>query len=323
MGERKVLNRYIPADFDPSIIPKAKRDRNKLAEVRMMLPFSLRCNTCGEYMYRGKKFNSKKEMLLDEDYMGIRKFRFYIKCSVCSAEITFKTDPKNADYECEIGASRNYELWRESQEVTEEDNKLREEEEQDAMKALENKTIGNKMEMDVLDALDEMKAINQRHRHVDTNLVLQKIANKASSSSQENHLLQQEQANSLTVEDEELIKSIKFGAKRSLEQVESSAVPTELSANATTSSSSSSTSDNLITQLQKQVTKTSTNIVPVIIKKKRKVDEVSNNKAVSEDSAPLKKEEAPPVPPQVPVQVPEASTGITGLFMDYGDDSDE
>ena len=88
MGERKVINNYVPPDFDPSIIPKTKREKNRLTEVRTMLPFSMRCNTCGEYMYLGKKFNSKKEMVQDEDYMGIRIFRFHIKCSVCSAAIT-------------------------------------------------------------------------------------------------------------------------------------------------------------------------------------------------------------------------------------------
>ncbi len=126
MGERKVLNNYIPPDFDPSIIPKFKRDRDRLIEVRMMLPFSLRCNTCGEYMYRGKKFNSKKEDIKGETYMGIKIIRFYIKCSVCSAEITFKTDPKNSDYECESGASRNFELWRDNEAQVEEDQKERE-----------------------------------------------------------------------------------------------------------------------------------------------------------------------------------------------------
>ena len=75
MGERKVLNKYIPPDFDPSIIPKLKRDYTKLVEVRMMLPFSLRCSTCNEYMYKGKKFNSKKENVVGDDYMGIRKYR--------------------------------------------------------------------------------------------------------------------------------------------------------------------------------------------------------------------------------------------------------
>ena len=78
----------------------------------------MRCDTCGEYMYRGKKFNSRKEDMPGEDYMGIRKFRFYIKCSVCSAEITFCTDPKNSDYECESGALRNFEMWRENDKKT-------------------------------------------------------------------------------------------------------------------------------------------------------------------------------------------------------------
>ena len=56
MGERKVLNRYIPPDFDPSIIPKSysKRDKSGVIEVRTMLPFSVRCKMCGEYMYKGR-----------------------------------------------------------------------------------------------------------------------------------------------------------------------------------------------------------------------------------------------------------------------------
>ena len=104
MGERKVLNRYFPPDFDPLLVPKQKYDPYKQVEVRMMIPFSLQCIKCGEYMYRGKKFNSRKEDVIGDDYLGIKKYRFYIKCCVCNNEIAFKTDPKNQDYVCESGS---------------------------------------------------------------------------------------------------------------------------------------------------------------------------------------------------------------------------
>jgi hypothetical protein len=220
MGERKVLNRYFPPDFDPLLVPRRKWDPYKQVEVRMMIPFSLQCVKCGEYMYRGarrrpttrlrllpregrvsvrgaerqrpiprelrrvrgaggsaravvagtssrlvsgggrrrlratllrrnsperaaesvsesiraselpprlkredprvahpkktlgKKFNSRKEDVVGDTYLGIRKYRFYIKCCVCSNEIAFKTDPQNQDYVCESGATRNFESWR-------------------------------------------------------------------------------------------------------------------------------------------------------------------------------------------------------------------
>ena len=114
MGERKVLNKYIPPDFDPSKIPRGTRKGGKRNEmkVRMMLPMSICCNTCGNYIMKGTKFNSRKEDALGEDYLGIQIFRFFFRCNRCSAEITMKTDPQNSDYTVERGASRNYEPWR-------------------------------------------------------------------------------------------------------------------------------------------------------------------------------------------------------------------
>ncbi|EAU88278.1 coiled-coil domain-containing protein 94 [Coprinopsis cinerea okayama7 len=128
-----------------------------------MAPFSMRCNTCGEYIYKGKKFNARKETVEGEDYFGIKIFRFYIKCTQCSAEITFKTDPKNTDYAAEHGASRNFEPWREQEQEEEEDRLAKlEAEENNPMKALENRTLDSKREMEILDALQDIRARNAR-----------------------------------------------------------------------------------------------------------------------------------------------------------------
>lgn len=172
----------------------------------MMLPFSMRCNTCGEYLGRGKKFNSRKEMCVGEDYMGIKRIRFVIKCSVCSAEISFKTDPKNTDYECEYGAVRNFELWKDNEANVMEEEMRKAEDEIDSMKSLESRTLDSKLEMDVLDALDEIKAMNQRHERVDIEDILEKRA-------QEEEEKKKKQLSSLD-DDETILKSVKFASSK-------------------------------------------------------------------------------------------------------------
>lgn len=130
--------------------------------------------TGGEYIYKGRKFNARKETT-DEKYLSIAVYRFYIRCTRCSGEITFKTDPKNMDYTCEKGAKRNFEPWRdpkaenyhETEEQTldrleREEGENQEKLERDKMEELEEKMHDSKREMAIADALDEIRTRNAR-----------------------------------------------------------------------------------------------------------------------------------------------------------------
>ena len=69
------------------------------------------------------------------------------------------------------GATRNFESWRQQDEAEEKfEGERKEAAEANAMSALESKTLDSKIEMDILDALDEIKAYNERHERVDRSL---------------------------------------------------------------------------------------------------------------------------------------------------------
>ncbi|OQV18243.1 Coiled-coil domain-containing protein 94 [Hypsibius exemplaris] len=173
MTERKVINKYYPPDFDPSKLPRLKLSKNRQFNVRIMAPCNMKCNTCGEYIYKGKKFNSRQETVDGETYIGLRIYRFYIKCPRCMSEITFKTNLVEMDYDLENGATRNFQAVRlaEMEADRQEEAKL-EEEKSNPMIALERRTEDSRREMDKLEQLEELRDLNMRQATVDHDEVI-------------------------------------------------------------------------------------------------------------------------------------------------------
>ena len=230
MGERKVLNKYFPADFDPSLVPRGNKLSKKdgTVPVRMMLPFSVQCSTCNTFLYRGRKFNSKKEPMGGPEgrYLGIQRFRFYIKCTHCSRTISFLTDPEKTDYEMESGGTRNYEVYKDKEKSREEQALEKEKgEKEDPMKALENRVLDSQREMADLDNLEEIRAMNRKHLKLmssngggfDANAVLKALDDRI----QEEIITNEEELNEhgITEDEEKLVQSIKFGKKQQQQQV--------------------------------------------------------------------------------------------------------
>nr|CAG4637432.1 EOG090X0G3U [Ceriodaphnia reticulata]SVE73259.1 EOG090X0G3U [Ceriodaphnia reticulata] len=202
MSERKVLNKYYPPDFDPSKIPRVRQAKNKQFTVRLMAPFNMKCKTCGEYIYKGKKFNARKEDVENETYLGIRIYRFYIKCTRCLSEISFKTDPASTDYVVEAGATRNFMALKLAEEqAVREMEAEKEEERTNPMKLLENRTKASRGEIEMVETLEELKELNKRKVVVNFDDMLYRYdeARQTEAEVQEN-------------EDEQLIKSV-FGER--------------------------------------------------------------------------------------------------------------
>ena len=133
-----------------------------------MLPFTMRCKTCGAFTYRRRTFNARKQITSD-NYLSIPIIRFYIRCPECTAEITFKTDPQNGDYQCEAGATRNAQLYPQVTKRDEGEDRENEaiaggeeDHEADPLAVIERKIDATKTEMKVNDGLDALRSANAR-----------------------------------------------------------------------------------------------------------------------------------------------------------------
>lgn len=166
--ERKVFQKYYPPDFDPSKIPRAKGQRNRQFVQRVMTPFNMQCNTCHEYIYKGKKFNMKRETAEGESYLGLKIFRFYFRCPNCLAEITFKTDLENCDYQNEHGATRLFEAVKLYQDQQKQADEQEAEDAKDPMKMLEKRTMQSRQEMEEMGNLEDLQESSRTKECVDT-----------------------------------------------------------------------------------------------------------------------------------------------------------
>lgn len=165
--ERKVFQKYYPPDYDPTKLPRAKGTRSRQFVQRVMTPFNMQCNTCHEYIYKGKKFNMKRETVEGEDYLGLRLFRFYFKCPNCLAEITFKTDLENCDYQNEHGATRLFEAMKVYQDAEKAKEAQEEEDKKDPMKMLEKRTMMSRAEMEAMGNLEDLQEISRHKEAID------------------------------------------------------------------------------------------------------------------------------------------------------------
>ncbi|NXO45988.1 YJU2 factor, partial [Locustella ochotensis] len=159
--------KYYPPDFDPAKIPKLKLPKDRQYVVRLMAPFNMRnCETTSGRLQKSGQHQGRAGAV--PGGVGWRSGKGFPPS--CSPP---QTDPENTDYTMEHGATRNFQAEKLLEEEEKRLQKEREEEElNNPMKVLENRTKDSKLEMEVLENLQELKELNQRQANVDFEAML-------------------------------------------------------------------------------------------------------------------------------------------------------
>eukprot|EP00286_Rhodomonas_abbreviata_P027292 CAMPEP_0181307344 /NCGR_PEP_ID=MMETSP1101-20121128/10825_1 /TAXON_ID=46948 /ORGANISM="Rhodomonas abbreviata, Strain Caron Lab Isolate" /LENGTH=278 /DNA_ID=CAMNT_0023413545 /DNA_START=228 /DNA_END=1064 /DNA_ORIENTATION=- len=133
------------------------------------------CDVCKEFMYRGTKFNAKKEIAGDMNYLGIHIHRFFLNCPRCLSQIVFRTDPEHADYFLEHGASRNFEPWKEPCEDGKEEASPSE---LDEIQKLEEQARNSKIQHSIDLTLNDLLERNERTENLTADEILCRLQKK-------------------------------------------------------------------------------------------------------------------------------------------------
>ncbi|XP_050281561.1 uncharacterized protein LOC126722451 isoform X2 [Quercus robur] len=162
------------------LLRPTKLPRPVVENAPFVLPINIRCNTCSQYIYQGTHLAVYKEEVLDERYLDFECCLICLKCTNCSAKIWIRSDPENRDYFVESGATKKRQAAvskKPNYQVAVSKKRKREAEEGgDALKSLENTTLGSKIE---IAALDEMKSMESQHAAVSADAMLEDLPAKA------------------------------------------------------------------------------------------------------------------------------------------------
>ncbi|KAK9774361.1 putative Splicing factor YJU2 [Seiridium cardinale] len=175
MSDRQVIQEYYPPGFDPNRISRTRKRPQlgpKFEECQWVVPFTVRCSRCGDYVYKGRRSDARKETT-GEKYKSLPVTRLHIRCPSCSSAISFKIRFQTGDYVCDSGAQRSRGLQNTTtpaeQGTIEQslDRLERREEERHAIVDLEAKALDAKREKVIADALDKIRLRNERAEHVE------------------------------------------------------------------------------------------------------------------------------------------------------------
>uniref|UniRef100_A0A3B0N803 Splicing factor YJU2 n=1 Tax=Theileria annulata TaxID=5874 RepID=A0A3B0N803_THEAN len=250
MSERKVLNKYIPPDFDPDALLRYKKvlkseilrkesplalklkyGNSKLMNIRMMYPFTFRCESCRDFTYVGTKFNSRVQRLDNDTYLGIVKWRFFGKCPNCKHEIVFKTDPKNSDYTLESGGTRTYDANKDQQQILQQLNQQQDEKNEmstiDKMNMKADHAIEEYEELERLTAL-KRRAGRMRERELLAEQSLQTLQSHNNCNSSHNlkdnliefESINEEEINLFKLQQNEIFNQLHYGVESAEENSE-------------------------------------------------------------------------------------------------------
>ncbi|CAF5209255.1 unnamed protein product, partial [Rotaria magnacalcarata] len=73
------------------------------------MPYNIWCNTCGNHIGMGVRYNAEKTKI--GNYYTTPIFQFRMKCHLCDGHFEIKTDPKARDYVIVSGARREEQRW--------------------------------------------------------------------------------------------------------------------------------------------------------------------------------------------------------------------
>ncbi|CAO4375160.1 unnamed protein product [Caenorhabditis nigoni] len=108
-----------------------------------------------------------RESVEGESYLGLKLFRFHMKCPNCLSQISFRTDLENCDYKCEQGAKRLGSDGEEGVGIQNPGDVKDSEDVLDPMTLLERRTKQSRREMKAQEELEDILEANNGKEGVD------------------------------------------------------------------------------------------------------------------------------------------------------------